>query len=254
MVIFFMDTSAQYGQMDFNLPHDVVELPSKGIFYKTKKSSLKIGYLTAMDENTLISNLKGDQIINNILRQKIYEPGFNVDELIDCDVQAILIFLRNTAFGPDYNVRLIDPKTKQEFEATVRLDELNVVDPIHTSTDGFFTTTLPKSQSTVKLKVLNQGHQKELDKFIASYPKGMNAHGVTKKLEMQFVEIDGDGNREKIATFIPQLPIADSKHIKNFLAECEPRLDLRRTAIAPSGDPVDFTIGFGAEFFRPFYS
>ena len=32
-----MDTSAQYGQMDFNLPHDVVELPSKGIFYKTKK-------------------------------------------------------------------------------------------------------------------------------------------------------------------------------------------------------------------------
>jgi len=42
-----MDQSAQYGQMDFNLPHDVVSLPSKGIFYKPKKESLKVGFLTA---------------------------------------------------------------------------------------------------------------------------------------------------------------------------------------------------------------
>lgn len=249
-----MDTSTQYGQMDFNLPHDVVTLPSKGMFYKNKKESLKVGYLTAQDENILISNLKGDQIINTILKQKIYEPGFNVDELVDCDVQAILIFLRNTAFGPDYNLRLIDPKTKQEFDSVVRLDELNVIDPIHNSEDGYFVTQLPKSQVSVKLKILNQGHQKELDRFIAAYPKGMNAPVITRKLEMQIVEVDGVSDRERISTFVSQLPIADSKHIKNFLSECEPRLDLRRTVIAPSGDPVEFNIGFGAEFFRPFYS
>ena len=52
-----MDKSAQYGQMDFNLPHDMVSLPSKGIFYKPKKESLKVGYLTASDENILMSNI-----------------------------------------------------------------------------------------------------------------------------------------------------------------------------------------------------
>ena len=31
------DTSRQYAQQDFNLPHDVVELPSRGKFYKNKK-------------------------------------------------------------------------------------------------------------------------------------------------------------------------------------------------------------------------
>ena len=34
-----MDTSAQYGQQDFNLPHDVVELPSKGKFYENADSA-----------------------------------------------------------------------------------------------------------------------------------------------------------------------------------------------------------------------
>ena len=38
-----------------NLPHDVVSLPSKGKFYKNKKSSIKVGYLTANDENILMS-------------------------------------------------------------------------------------------------------------------------------------------------------------------------------------------------------
>jgi hypothetical protein len=50
-----MDQSLEYGQMSFNLPHDVVKLPSKGIFYTPKKESVKVGYLTASDENLLMS-------------------------------------------------------------------------------------------------------------------------------------------------------------------------------------------------------
>ena len=44
------------GTENFNLPHDVVQLPSGGIFYKSKKKSLKVGYLTATDENALMSS------------------------------------------------------------------------------------------------------------------------------------------------------------------------------------------------------
>jgi hypothetical protein len=41
------------GQEDFNLPHDVIQLPSGGIFYKSKRKTVKIGYLTAVDENII---------------------------------------------------------------------------------------------------------------------------------------------------------------------------------------------------------
>jgi len=68
-----MDQTALYGQQNFNLPHDVVKLPSKGIFYKPKKDSLKVGYLTANDENLLMSqNSGGDSIITTLLRNKIF--------------------------------------------------------------------------------------------------------------------------------------------------------------------------------------
>ena len=39
-----MDQNSDYGQMNFNLPHDVVKLPSKGIFYTPKKELKNIHY------------------------------------------------------------------------------------------------------------------------------------------------------------------------------------------------------------------
>ena len=38
-----------------NISYDIVELPSKGIFYTHKKKTLKVAYLTASDENILTS-------------------------------------------------------------------------------------------------------------------------------------------------------------------------------------------------------
>ena len=92
-----MEEARQYGQQDFNLPHDVMTLPSQGKFYKNKKKSIKVGYLTAQDENILISNTGGDDLVRKLIKSKVYEPDFNVDDLLEGDMEAIMIFLRNTA-------------------------------------------------------------------------------------------------------------------------------------------------------------
>jgi hypothetical protein len=49
------------------------------------------------------------------------------------------------------------------------------------------------------------------------------------------------------------MPIAESKALRKFIKECEPKLDLKREVIAPSGEKVDLDITFGVEFFRPFF-
>ena len=92
-----MENSQEYGQMNFSLPHDVVPLPSGGVFYKNKKSTIKVGYLTASDENILMG--RTDDLTMQLLRSKIYEPGVRPEELLEGDIEAILIFLRNTSFG-----------------------------------------------------------------------------------------------------------------------------------------------------------
>jgi hypothetical protein len=222
---------------------------------KQKKESIKVGYLTAEDENVLLSpNQTKDGLINTLLRNKIYEPGFDINQLIDVDVQAILIFLRNTSFGSDYIFKIKDPATSRDFEQTILLDELNYIKPeLEPSEDGLFTINLPKSGSVVKCRILNLGDQKELDKLRESYPPNMTVPVVTKRLEKQIIELDGDRDREKIVRFVYQMPIADSKHIRNTMSKCEPKLDLERTIIAPSGEKVTIDVAFGAEFFRPFF-
>jgi len=250
-----MDNAIEYGQQQFNLPHDVVKLPSKGIFYTPKKESLKVGYLTAADENILMSqNNNKEGLIKTLLRNKIYEPGFDINQMINVDIQAILIFLRNTAFGPEYNFIVKDPKTSIEFETTVLIDELNYIESkVKPDEDGLYTLLLPKTQKTVRLKLLNIGEETEIESLSDKYPKGMVAPIVTKRLEKQIVELEGNRDKGVIATFVNQMPIMDSKEIKNFLLLCEPKIDLNKKIIAPSGEEVTVMVNFGVEFFRPFF-
>ena len=249
-----MDTSAQYGQQDFNLPHDVVELPSKGKFYANGKSSIKVGYLTAADENALLGQRNPENIIQNLLRAKIYEPNMDISGLLDCDVEAILIFLRNTSFGSKYTFTLRDPKTLKEFETSTTLDELSIKKPtIEPDAKGLFEFKLPKSGKNVKCRLLTIGDTQEISKLEDSYPEGVIVPTVTKRLEKTIVEIDGINDKAQIAQIIQSLPIADSKYVRNTMRDAEPRLELERVFTAPSGEKVTSRITFGAEFFRPFF-
>ena len=250
-----MEDNIKYGQENFSLPHDVIKLPSKGVFYKPKRDSIKVGYLTANDENTLMSqNNDKEGIIYTLLRQKIYEPGFNINDMLDCDVQAVLIFLRNTAFGPEYNFTVTDPNTQKTFETTVLLDSLDYKEMEHNPDfEGLFSYLLPKSKKMVKFKLLTIGDQKEIDKIVSQYPKGMTAPIATKRLEKQIVEIDGVKDTLEITKFINQMPISDAKDLRRFANKCEPKIDLQKVIQTPSGEKVTIDVTFGVEFFRPFF-
>jgi hypothetical protein len=243
--------SRDYGQNNFSLPHDVVPLPSQGVFYKNKKKSIKVGYLTANDENILMGG--GNDMTQTLLRSKIYEPDVRIEDLLEGDVESILIFLRNTAFGPEMELNLSDPITKKPFKGTVRLDELNVNKGQLPSEDGTFVTLLPKSQATVKLKPMTYGEIMEVQKMVDSYPQGRVAPKITWRLNKQIIEINGVQDRSEISKFVDQMPIADSKYIRKFMDDNEPRLDLTRTVIAPSGEKLTVNVGFGVDFFRPFF-
>ena len=76
-----------------NIPYDIVELPSQGVFYSNKKKTLKVAYLTAADENILTSpNLsESGELMDTLLTQKILDKDVNVKNLAECDKQAIFV-------------------------------------------------------------------------------------------------------------------------------------------------------------------
>ena len=247
-----MDNQARdYGQENFTLPHDVVQLPSQGVFYKNKKKSIKVGYLTASDENILMGG--ANDLTMTLLRAKIYEPDVKVEDLIEGDVEAILIFLRNTAFGPEMTLNVTDPATKKQFQATVALDELSILGNQKPNEDGSFTILLPKSQSTIKLKPLTYGEIQDINRMASTYPQGRVVPRVTWRMEKEILEVDGSRDKAQIAKFIESMPIADSKFIRSFMNENEPRLDMNKTITTPSGERLTVNVGFGVDFFRPFF-
>ena len=246
----------QAGQENFSLPHDVVTLPSGGVYYKSKKKSIKVGYLTANDENFLMNSNRSskENIVIGLLRNKIYEPELKPDELLEGDVEAILIFLRNTSFGPEYVLNLLDPQTQKYFKHTEYLDSLNIRQTEYRPDEnGVFTTKLPKSDVVVQLRPLTFKESSDIDKQVDEYPAGLIAPKVTWRLIKQIVSVDNNSDMGYISKFVDSLPIMDSKFIRNFINENQPSLDLKRTVIAPSGEKVTFDVTFGAEFFRPFF-
>ena len=250
--------SKQYGQMDFNLPHDVVTLPSGGKYYTSKKKSVKIGYLTASDENLLlnvnVNKSVKESIVLPLLRNKMYETDIRPEDLLDGDIEALLIFLRNTSFGPEYEINVIDPNDGKQFGTTILLDELNIEKiEVNPDNDGYVTTKLPRSGSTVRLRFLTMRDTIEIDKIVMEYPSGRQAPLATLRLSKMIIDIDGNSDRGFINKTIEVMPIMDSKHIKNFMNNNEPKLDLKKEVIAPSGERVMVSITFGVEFFRPFF-
>jgi hypothetical protein len=251
-----MNNEKEYGQMNFNLPHDVVPLPSQGIFYKNKKKTVKVGYLTALDENLLLSNnFGGSDLISQLLRNKVFEPDLRIDDMLTGDIEAILLFLRNTAFGTNYGVSVLDPITGKRFESVVDLSEMNIK-KVEQKPDehGFFTTVLPTSNDTVQIKLLTYGEEAIIDKELSVYPNGITKPIITRKLESQIVSVNGSTDRNMISTYITMMPIADSKFIRKFSSDVEPRLDLNKKIQTPSGELIDVAINFGVEFFRPFFA
>ena len=225
------------------------------MFYKNKLESVKVTYLTASDENLLSSPniVENGNIIDELLRRKILGSEVNIAEMLECDKQAVLIFLRNTAFGPTYEFTLTDPKTKKEFKHThsltnVSMKEFNLI----ADEKGEFDYTLPVTKKTVKFKFLTSTQETELSNIDSQY-SGTISPKVTKRLEFLIQEIEGERDKGNLAMMIQSMPIKDSQDFRNYVKNNEPGLDLKVTVRAPSGEEVTTSVVLGAHFFRPFF-
>jgi hypothetical protein len=243
-------------RIDPRIAYDVVELPSRGIHYPNNKKSLRIAYLTAADENILASPnlIQTNAIVTELLKRKVLDKDIAIDDIVEEDRQAILIFLRNTAFGSDYNVTLVDPKTNEEFVVEIDMSSLNFKPfDLEADVNGEYPYYMEKSKVHITFNFLTQ--KQELD--IREMNKSWNGVGfapiITKQLEGMIKSVEGVKDPMNTRNFIENLPIKDSQDFRKYVSEVKPGIDLTQKAIAPSGEEVQFTIGFGVDFFRPFY-
>ena len=137
--------------------YDIIPLPSKGECYSNKQGRIAVSYLTAMDENIIVSpNLYRDNmVLDIILKEKVRDPEIDPDDLLDGDRDAIILFLRSSAYGNMYSVTTTDPDTKQTFDTQIDLSKIKYKDfTLVGDENGYFDYELPISKDKIKFKFL----------------------------------------------------------------------------------------------------
>ena len=172
-----VDPSAQY---------DVISLPSNGEGYKNKIARIPVAYLTASDENLITSPTlyRDGLIIDFLLKNKIMNKNINVDELYKGDVDAIILFLRVTSYGPDFPIFVRDPQTGKQIDTVVDLSKLKTKEfKLKGDENGYFDYELPVSKDKVKFKFLTRKEEKILDKIANIEDKGTVATLIERNSE-----------------------------------------------------------------------
>ncbi len=244
-------------RIDPTIAYDVVELPSKGIHYVNKKKVLKVAYLTASDENILSSPnfIAQSMVVEELLKRKILDRDITVEELVKEDREAILIFLRNTAFGTEYKMSAIDPKTGEDFEVMIDLSTVKVKDfDLKANENGEYDYFLPMSKLPITFKFLTQKQELDLKDLEKNWDQSIVAPVKTKKLEMMIKSLDGRRDPMEIYSFINnKMPLKESQDFQKYVDQKKPGLDLLFPIETPSKEIINARVGFGVEFFRPFY-
>ena len=116
---------AQQANVDPNLTvgYEIVPFPSKGLYYPHKISEVTVEYMTSKDEDILSTSslIENGTVLDILIKNKLKTPNINTDELLVGDRNAILLFLRASSYGQEYEVRVSDPRTGNAFSDKVDL-------------------------------------------------------------------------------------------------------------------------------------
>ena len=152
----------------FNESFDVIPLPSKGECYDNNMSSIAVSYLTANDENMIVSpNLYRDGLIlDYLLKAKIKNTDINPDDLLEGDREAIILWLRATSYGVQYPITVTDNESGVNFETVVDLTQIKHK-PFTLKGDGngCFDYVLPVSKDNIKFRFLTHGDIKQIEEI-----------------------------------------------------------------------------------------
>jgi hypothetical protein len=245
----------ELSQPNYNAPFDVIPLPSKGKLYKNKKANVKLAYMTTSDENILTSPnlLKSGEFLEILINRKLLEPDLRYRDLLPGDRNAIMLWLRATAYGEMYPVTLLD-EFDEAFETEINLNELKTVElNVEPDEDGLFGFVMPLSKANIRFKLLNCGDIDEIDRMLESDKENnlLVNNSNTYKLEKMIVEVNGDTNKVMIRDFVNYMRISDSKAFNNYVDSIDAGVDLNIEVGTPGGGSVKTFLPLNVRFFWP---
>lgn len=205
------------------IQYDVLPLPSNGRCYPVgsplRCGRVPVAYLTASDENLIASpNMYRDgKLLDIILERKILDKRINVNDLVGGDRDAIILWLRATAYGDDFNVITSNPLNGKQYNVTIKLSDFkyNKFD-LDSDENGMF-DFITSNSDRVKFKFFTKEDNDRLRKMVIERISALNKVDVIRSIR---VISDSIGNLN-ISDDEQQMLREDIDEIKDIVGEID---------------------------------
>lgn len=212
--------------------YEWIELPSKGECYSHKKDRVPVAYLTAADENIIVSKeLRSKRKVSDILlERKILDKSFNVKDLCIGDRDAILLWLRKTGYGNEYKVTEVDESGKNK-ETIIDLDKVTYDDFNYFGDENGYFEYQTKNGNEIKYRLLTHDIEEEvLDKILnlssTEYEDESIWNIVRMLMASQTVSVNENKDTDYIASYIKKMDIRELASYLNFVMHNTPRVNI----------------------------
>jgi hypothetical protein len=252
---------AEFG---LDVPLETVPLPSSGKVYPSNSSlynseTVDIRAMTAREEDILTSRalLKKGTVITELIKSCLVDRTIQPTELLGGDRNALMVAIRITGYGPDYNAEIECMECGTKSPHAFNLGELPIrrleIEPV-TVGANLFEFILPYSKKAVKFRFLTGRDEEEIVAMSEKQKKlGLSTESnVTSSLMHAIVSIDGIEDRSKIVNFIKHMPARDSLALRNYIKDNEPGIVMKQETSCPScGHAEEVSMPLGVNFLWP---
>lgn len=246
------------------IAQEIVPLPSSGKVYPTSSplfnaETLEIKAMTAKEEDILTSRalLKKGTVVTELIRSCLINKGVNPLDLLSGDRNALMIAIRITGYGPEYNVEMecteCGVKSPHAFDLGALPIKRLEIEPVQPGAN-VFEFLLPYSKKVAKFKFMT-GRDEEEIMMLNEKQKKLALGGesnVTTNLLYSVLSIDGVEDRAKVANFIKNMPARDSLALRNYVKDNEPGIEMKQHTVCNAcGYSEEVSMPLGVTFLWP---
>ena len=239
--------------MEFNLPTETIELPSKGLLYSSdnplSSGELEMKYMTAKEEDILTNQsfIQNGTVFDKLFKSLIVSD-INYDDLLVGDKNAILVAARILGYGKDYTFTY---NGQQETVDLTKIEDKVLDESLYSKGQNKFNYQLPHTGTNITFKILNHKDEQSIRNELKGLKKinKNNSPEITTRLKYMILAVDGNEEKKDIREFVDNFLLArDAKSLRNYAKKIQPDVDL---TFFPSGNESRVDLPIGLTFFWP---
>ena len=250
--------------LNFVIPTELVELPSKGYFYPSDhllygKEFVEIKHMTAKEEDILTSTnlIEKGVVLEYLVQSLLIDKNINAKTLLSGDQNAILLNARINGYGPEYSFQISCTECGKNIKRDHDLGTVQnkKLDYDSCMSNGLIELFLPKLKATIKFRYLNLHEHSLLTKEIERSKNVGTGYGSVTTFLRYIIQSVNDrpfGNNPDIFNFIENIPSYDVKIIQKTYLDFLPDVDFSCDIQCDSCGHVERShVPITAQFFWP---